>query len=235
MANKRREGLTLRQWQILEKALDGEIDREIGTALKISRSSVPSAARRVFRKVGITSRCQAAVLWGITESELTDQLIERAIPFRRRYFDRLIRVARRVALGAEDRQIVEKEGLSRNAVKNDIGYMLKKLGIDNRVHLANIIRCAALEARIQKKIGIKKRLIPEVAEDCERAFRLAAGGLGDRDIARLIKIDPADVRPRLKAAIAASPANPLMSLIGKQWLKQRGAGPGVCGRPAPSS
>ena len=53
--------LTKRELEILEKIVSGLIDKEIATELHISEHTVRSHIKNIYRKMGVSSKSQAAV------------------------------------------------------------------------------------------------------------------------------------------------------------------------------
>jgi DNA-binding CsgD family transcriptional regulator len=54
--------LTEREKEILRLVCDGLTNAEIATCLHVSRETVKSELKRIFRKIGVGNRTQAAVL-----------------------------------------------------------------------------------------------------------------------------------------------------------------------------
>ena len=57
-----RPNLTEREKEILRLVCDGLTNAEIATCLQVSRETVKSELKRIFRKIGVGNRTQAAVL-----------------------------------------------------------------------------------------------------------------------------------------------------------------------------
>ena len=57
-----RPSLTLREKEVLRLICDGRTNAEIGTQLNVSRETIKSELKRIFRKLGVANRTQAAVL-----------------------------------------------------------------------------------------------------------------------------------------------------------------------------
>ncbi len=57
-----RPNLTEREKEILRLVCDGLTNAEIATSLHVSRETVKSELKRIFRKIGVGNRTQAAVL-----------------------------------------------------------------------------------------------------------------------------------------------------------------------------
>ncbi len=60
--NRPKPNLTEREKEILRLVCDGLTNAEIATCLHISRETVKSELKRIFRKIGVGNRTQAAVL-----------------------------------------------------------------------------------------------------------------------------------------------------------------------------
>jgi len=54
--------LTEREKEVLRLVCDGMTNAEIATKLHVSRETVKSELKRIFRKIGVGNRTQAAVL-----------------------------------------------------------------------------------------------------------------------------------------------------------------------------
>ena len=54
--------LTEREKEVLRLVCDGLTNAEIATSLHVSRETVKSELKRIFRKIGVGNRTQAAVL-----------------------------------------------------------------------------------------------------------------------------------------------------------------------------
>ena len=54
--------LTEREKEVLRLVCDGLTNAEIATCLHVSRETVKSELKRIFRKIGVANRTQAAVL-----------------------------------------------------------------------------------------------------------------------------------------------------------------------------
>ncbi len=61
-ADRPRPNLTEREKQILRLVCDGLTNGEIASCLHVSRETVKSELKRIFRKIGVSNRTQAAVL-----------------------------------------------------------------------------------------------------------------------------------------------------------------------------
>ena len=57
-----RPNLTMREKEILRLVCDGQTNAEIATNLRVSRETIKSELKRIFRKIGVANRTQAAVL-----------------------------------------------------------------------------------------------------------------------------------------------------------------------------
>lgn len=57
-----RPNLTEREKEVLRLVCDGLTNAEIATKLHVSRETVKSELKRIFRKIGVGNRTQAAVL-----------------------------------------------------------------------------------------------------------------------------------------------------------------------------
>jgi len=57
-----RPALTLREKSVLRLVCDGLTNQEIATNLTVSRETIKSELKRIFRKIGVANRTQAAVL-----------------------------------------------------------------------------------------------------------------------------------------------------------------------------
>lgn len=57
-----RPNLTLREKEVLRLVCDGLTNAEIATTLTVSRETIKSELKRIFRKIGVANRTQAAVL-----------------------------------------------------------------------------------------------------------------------------------------------------------------------------
>ena len=57
-----RPNLTEREKEVLRLVCDGLTNSEIATCLHVSRETVKSELKRIFRKIGVGNRTQAAVL-----------------------------------------------------------------------------------------------------------------------------------------------------------------------------
>lgn len=57
-----RPNLTEREKEVLRLVCDGKTNAEIATCLHVSRETVKSELKRIFRKIGVGNRTQAAVL-----------------------------------------------------------------------------------------------------------------------------------------------------------------------------
>ena len=57
-----RPSLTLREKSVLRLVCDGLTNQEIATKLTVSRETIKSELKRIFRKIGVANRTQAAVL-----------------------------------------------------------------------------------------------------------------------------------------------------------------------------
>lgn len=60
--NMPRPNLTEREKEVLRLVCDGLTNAEIAGALHVSRETVKSELKRIFRKIGVANRTQAAVL-----------------------------------------------------------------------------------------------------------------------------------------------------------------------------
>lgn len=58
----RRPNLTMREKEILRLVCDGLTNARIATKLTVSRETIKSELKRIFRKIGVANRTQAAVL-----------------------------------------------------------------------------------------------------------------------------------------------------------------------------
>ncbi len=61
-AERPRLNLTEREKEVLRLVCDGLTNAEIATSLHVSRETVKSELKRIFRKIGVANRTQAAVL-----------------------------------------------------------------------------------------------------------------------------------------------------------------------------
>ena len=59
---KPRPNLTEREKEVLRLVCDGLTNAEIAACLHVSRETVKSELKRIFRKIGVGNRTQAAVL-----------------------------------------------------------------------------------------------------------------------------------------------------------------------------
>lgn len=57
-----RPSLTDREKEVLRLVCDGLTNSEIATCLGVSRETVKSELKRIFRKIGVANRTQAAVM-----------------------------------------------------------------------------------------------------------------------------------------------------------------------------
>lgn len=57
-----RPNLTDREKEILRLVCDGQTNAEIAVNLQVSRETIKSELKRIFRKIGVGNRTQAAVL-----------------------------------------------------------------------------------------------------------------------------------------------------------------------------
>lgn len=57
-----RPNLTLREKEVLRLVCDGLTNAEIASRLSVSRETIKSELKRIFRKIGVANRTQAAVL-----------------------------------------------------------------------------------------------------------------------------------------------------------------------------
>lgn len=57
-----RPNLTMREKEVLRLVCDGLTNAEIATQLTVSRETIKSELKRIFRKIGVANRTQAAVL-----------------------------------------------------------------------------------------------------------------------------------------------------------------------------
>lgn len=57
-----RPNLTLREKEVLRLVCDGMTNAEIASKLTVSRETIKSELKRIFRKIGVANRTQAAVL-----------------------------------------------------------------------------------------------------------------------------------------------------------------------------
>jgi DNA-binding NarL/FixJ family response regulator len=57
-----RPNLTMREKEVLRLVCDGLTNAEIATKLSVSRETIKSELKRIFRKIGVANRTQAAVL-----------------------------------------------------------------------------------------------------------------------------------------------------------------------------
>jgi DNA-binding NarL/FixJ family response regulator len=57
-----RPNLTLREKEVLRMVCDGLTNAQIATRLTVSRETIKSELKRIFRKIGVANRTQAAVL-----------------------------------------------------------------------------------------------------------------------------------------------------------------------------
>lgn len=57
-----RPNLTMREKEVLRLVCDGLTNAEIATKLTVSRETIKSELKRIFRKIGVANRTQAAVL-----------------------------------------------------------------------------------------------------------------------------------------------------------------------------
>lgn len=57
-----RPNLTLREKQVLRLVCDGLTNAQIAKTLTVSRETIKSELKRIFRKIGVANRTQAAVL-----------------------------------------------------------------------------------------------------------------------------------------------------------------------------
>ncbi len=62
LAEKPKPNLTEREKEVLRLVCDGLTNAEIATCLHVSRETVKSELKRIFRKIGVGNRTQAAVL-----------------------------------------------------------------------------------------------------------------------------------------------------------------------------
>ena len=60
--DKPKPNLTEREKEVLRLVCDGLTNAEIATCLHVSRETVKSELKRIFRKIGVCNRTQAAVL-----------------------------------------------------------------------------------------------------------------------------------------------------------------------------
>ncbi|MFQ5352171.1 MAG: response regulator transcription factor [Candidatus Binatia bacterium] len=60
--NRPRPNLTEREKEVLRLVCDGLTNAEIASNLHVSRETVKSELKRIFRKIGVANRTQAAVL-----------------------------------------------------------------------------------------------------------------------------------------------------------------------------
>ena len=60
--NLARPNLTEREKEILRLVCDGQTNGEIASNLLVSRETIKSELKRIFRKIGVGNRTQAAVL-----------------------------------------------------------------------------------------------------------------------------------------------------------------------------
>jgi DNA-binding NarL/FixJ family response regulator len=58
----KRPSLTAREKEVLRLVCDGLTNAEIASSLLVSRETVKSELKRIFRKIGVGNRTQAAVL-----------------------------------------------------------------------------------------------------------------------------------------------------------------------------
>ena len=58
----KRPNLTEREKEVLRLVCDGLTNAEIASSLHVSRETVKSELKRIFRKIGVGNRTQAAVL-----------------------------------------------------------------------------------------------------------------------------------------------------------------------------
>ncbi len=66
--------LTPRQRQMLEMAAEGMRDAQIAAALFVTRSTVKSTLRAVYKRLGVSGRTQASVVW-LRAGEQGDQYV----------------------------------------------------------------------------------------------------------------------------------------------------------------
>ena len=59
---RHKPNLTEREKEVLRLVCDGLTNAEIATCLHVSRETVKSELKRIFRKIGVGNRTQAAVL-----------------------------------------------------------------------------------------------------------------------------------------------------------------------------
>jgi DNA-binding NarL/FixJ family response regulator len=57
-----RPNLTMREKEVLRLVCDGLTNAEIASQLTVSRETIKSELKRIFRKIGVANRTQAAVL-----------------------------------------------------------------------------------------------------------------------------------------------------------------------------
>lgn len=57
-----RPNLTMREKQVLRLVCDGMTNAQIASKLTVSRETIKSELKRIFRKIGVANRTQAAVL-----------------------------------------------------------------------------------------------------------------------------------------------------------------------------
>jgi len=60
-----RLGLTPRQYAVLEQAWKGNADKVIASELRMSRSTVRAHLAAIFLRLGVNTRCQAAVAFQV--------------------------------------------------------------------------------------------------------------------------------------------------------------------------
>ncbi|MFP6627162.1 MAG: response regulator transcription factor [Deltaproteobacteria bacterium] len=62
ISQRPKPNLTEREKEVLRLVCDGLTNAEIATCLHVSRETVKSELKRIFRKIGVGNRTQAAVL-----------------------------------------------------------------------------------------------------------------------------------------------------------------------------
>ena len=62
---KSEQVLTKREWQVLEKIVEGKTDKEIAKEFSISYRTVDRHIRNIFGKLGVHKRTQAAVYYAL--------------------------------------------------------------------------------------------------------------------------------------------------------------------------
>lgn len=121
-------GLTARERQILAHVVDGKSNIEVAQALYLSEDTIKTHLRRVFRKLGVSSRTGAVALAVRTNTIWVER--SGSAPA---LSPRELEVLELLADGLDNRDIGDRLGLSHLTVKSHLARMTKRFGTGDRV------------------------------------------------------------------------------------------------------